>query len=162
MFDRFPEANLDSTPAQHPLGGPRHALAESGKQPVGEVGEQPAHPLIAQRGELASQPGREQLSLRGDLGARVAGPDDDESAPRVPFVGVGGRRGQLQLPGDVIAQVQRLGDPSEAVRVLGNPGDGEQLVDAARGEHQTIEFRRPAPSLGVDPLDPVSDDVDVR
>src|SRR3954451_12727871 len=99
VLDRLPEIDLDSTLAQHPLGGRRHPRTESGKEPIGEVGEDPPHPLLAEGRKLTNQACREQLALRGDLGARVAGSDDDEGAPRLAFGGVVGHRRELELPG---------------------------------------------------------------
>jgi hypothetical protein len=53
----------------------------------------------------------------------------------------------------VVAQVERLRDAAEAVRVLGDPGDRQQLVDAARGEHQAVVAQLAAAALGIRPAD---------
>src|SRR5919108_392880 len=51
---------------------------------------------------------------------------------------VAARVGELDLPGDVVAQVQRLGDAPEPARVLGDPRDGQQLVHTACRDHQAV------------------------
>ena len=59
--------------------------------------------------------------------------------------------GQLDLPGHVVAQVQRLGDAPEAVGVFVDSRYGQQLVDAADGEHQPVVAAVAPASLGIDP-----------
>ena len=80
----------------------------------------------------------QQHPLRGHLGAGVAGAHHDEGRPRRPLGLVVAAVGQLVLPDDVVAQVERLGDVAEAVRVLGDAGHRQQLVDAAGGQQQLV------------------------
>ena len=54
------------------------------------------------------------------------------------FLRVGGHRGQLELAGDVVAQVHGLGDGAEPVRVVGDTRDRQQLVHAARGQDEPV------------------------
>jgi hypothetical protein len=49
----------------------------------------------------------------------------------------------------VITQIQRLGHATEAVGVLGDPGDGQQLVHAAHGQHEPVVAQLTARALGV-------------
>jgi hypothetical protein len=74
----------------------------------------------------------------GDLDTGVAGADHHEGAPGVALGLVAERVGQLDLPGDVVAQVQRLGDAPEPVRVLADTRDGQQLVHTAYRDHQAV------------------------
>jgi hypothetical protein len=90
----------------------------------------------------------EQRALGGQLGAGVAGADHDERAPGRPLERVVGQLGELDLPGDVIAQVERLRDASEAVCDLGDPGYRQQLVDAADSDHQAVVAEFPGLPLG--------------
>jgi hypothetical protein len=60
---------------------------------------------------------------------------------------------QLQLAEQVVAQVQRLGQAAEPVRMVGDPGDREQLVDAAHAEYQPVVGHGRAVTFRVDQLD---------
>ena len=103
---------------------------------------------------------REQLALRGDLGAGVARADDDERAPGGALGGVALVVRQLELPDDVVAQVEGLGDPAEAVRVLGDARDRQQLVHAAGGEHQPVVGQRAVVAVRAPVRDGAAADVD--
>ena len=129
-------------PAQHPVGGVRHPLVQLGQHPGRDVEQ---HPAGADRepGALGDQRVGEELPVRGDLGAGVAGADHHEGGAGLLLGRVLGLLGQLDLPDDVVVQVERLGQAAEAVGVLGHAGDGQQLVDAADGEHQPV-VREPA------------------
>ena len=70
---------------------------------------------------------RQQLTLRRDLGAGVAGADDHERAPGGALRRVVGRGRELDLPDDVVAQVERLGIPRKPCACSATPGIGRSL-----------------------------------
>jgi hypothetical protein len=80
----------------------------------------------------------EQHALGRHLRTGVAGADHDERGAGRALGLVRGGVGHLDLPGDVVAQEQRLGDAAEAVGVFGDAGHRKQLVDAAGGDDQPV------------------------
>jgi hypothetical protein len=109
--------------------------------------------LDGHRGEPAGGPG-EHRRLAGQLSAGVSGADDDECATGVPLGPVVGQLGRLDVPDEVVAQVERLRDAPEAVRDAGHAGDRRQLVHAADRDDQAVVVHVvvvhvPVPPLGV-------------
>ncbi len=155
-----PGPHLDAPLPQHAVGGTGQPLVQLGQYTRRDVEQHPARPYALPQGPLAHQRVGEQLPVGGDFGARVTGADHHEGAPRGTALRVVGGGGELHLPRHVVAQVQRLGQPAEAVRVLGDTGDGQQLVDAADGEHQPVVRQRAAVALGVGVVHGVRVEVD--
>ena len=106
------------------------------------------------RGRCARQRVGEELPVRGHLGAGVARADHHEGGAGLLLGRVLRLLGQLDLTDHVVVQVDRLGQAPEAVGVLGHAGDGQQLVDAADGEHQPVVRRPAAVPLRVGEPDP--------
>ena len=98
--------------------------------------------------------------MRRDLGAGVTGADHHKGAAGFPF-GVAAAGGQLELAQEVVTKVERLGDAAEPVAVLGDAGNGQQLVDAARGEQQPVVGHDAAIALGPDHADPPAAEIDL-
>lgn len=131
-------ADVHASSAQYAVGGVGEPAVQFGQDPWRDVDEQPARggpPLAA--GLFADQGVGVELALGGDLGARVARADHHEGGARLPHGAVVGG-GEFYLAGDVVAQVQGLGQAPEAVGVLGDAGDRQQFVDAADGEDEPV------------------------
>ncbi len=141
--------HVDTAFAQHLVGGAGEPFVQLGQDLLRHVEEQPARAHPGAQRVLLHQLIGEHLPLRGDLGAGVAGADHHECAARGAGLGIVGGGGQLDLAGDVVAQIEGLGQAPEAVRVLGDAGDGQQFVDAAGGEHQPVVAERALVALGV-------------
>ncbi len=111
-----------------------------------------AEPCPAAATGTAGQPGR---AASWPAGSSAAGPGRRPRcrySPRrrrrrcsAPALGGGRHGGQLKLSGDVVAQVDRLGEAAEPVRAFGHARDRQQLVHAARGQDQPV-IARPGPS----------------
>lgn len=148
LLDGGAHAHLDAPLPQHPVCGAREPFVHLGQHPRRDVEQQPARLPAVRQGPLADLCLGVALSLRRDLGAGVAGADHHEGAPCGAALRVVSAGGELHLTGDVVTQVQGLGQAPEAVRVLGDPGDGQQLVDAADGEHEPVVGQCAAVALG--------------
>ncbi len=148
LLHRGPHPHVDAPLPQYPVGGAGEPFVHLGQHPGRHVQQHPAGPHTGAHGVLADLCVGVHRAVRGDLGAGVPGADHDEGAPRGALPAVVGRGGQLHLARHVVAEVQRLRQPTEAVRVLGDARDGQQLVDAARGEHQPVEGQGALAALG--------------
>jgi hypothetical protein len=146
---------------QHPVGCDGQPLAEPGQHPVRDVHEQPPGRVAGQPRVAAGERVGQQHPPCGHLGAGVAGAHHHEGRPRRPLGRVVAVVGQLVLPDDVVAQVERLGDVAEAVRVLGHAGHRQQLVDAAGGQQQLVVRQLAAGALRAEVRHPAAGQVDV-
>ena len=154
LLHRRPGHDLDPASSEHLVGRLGKPLVQPWQDPVGDVQQQPARSAVARQRTvrlmvLPHQRVGEQRAVRGHLRAGVPGTDHDEGAARPPFLGIVARGGQRDLPGDVVAQVQRLGHAAESVCVLGDTRDGQQLVHAADGQHQPVVGELALLPLGV-------------
>ena len=131
---------------------PGQARIQFRQQPRRGVQQQPPDRLASQAGHGPGQPGGQQLALRGDLGTGVARADDDERGAGLALLRIGGHGAQLELADGVVVQVHRLGDAAEPVRVVGEAGDGQQLVHAARGQDEPVVAELPAGALAARPV----------
>ncbi|GHH35872.1 hypothetical protein GCM10018773_09940 [Streptomyces candidus] len=61
----------------------------------------------------------------------------------------------------MVPQAERLREPAEAVRVLGGTGYRQQLVDAARGQHQPVIGQFTCLPLGIGAVHPSAGEVSV-
>lgn len=155
-------ADLHAAGAQHPFGGARQPLVELGQRPVGDVQQQPAGPRAVPRSAVVPRQGfGEPHAVGGDFGAGVARADDHERGPGGPLRRVLAGTGQFHLADHVVAQIQRFGHAAEAVGVLGDARDGQQLVDAADGQHQPVVRQGALPVLGVGVAHPAGVEVHV-
>ncbi len=146
---------------QHPVGGAGQPPVHLRQHALRHVQQQPAGPYAVGQRVAARQPVGEQLHVGGHLGAGVSGADHHEGAPGGADLHVVLHGRELHLPGHVVAQVQRLRQPAEPVRVLGDPGDGQQFVDAAHAQHQPVVPEGARTALGVGVVDGAPVQVDV-
>ena len=128
--------------AEHAVGGSGRGSRRAPAAPGARCRPEPSGPVARRAGGAACTAPRVMrapwavTSVPG-----VPGADDDEGQPRRALVGVVGVVGQLDLTGDVVTQVERLGDVAEAVGVLRDARDGQQLVDASGGQQDAVEGR---------------------
>jgi hypothetical protein len=87
-------------------------------------------------------------TLGDDLGAGVAGAADDDREPDRPLAEIVAGVRELDLPGQVIAHVQRLRDAVEAVRVLGHARIGSSLCKLPVASTNRSYGSRPRPPYG--------------
>jgi hypothetical protein len=99
-------------------------------------------------------------TLGDNLGAGVAGAADDDREPgrRLAKIVAGVR--ELDLPGQVIAHIQRLGMPWSRARA-GPRADRRQLVQAAGGQHQPVVWQPAAATLRIGVRDPAAVQLDL-
>jgi hypothetical protein len=161
LLDGVAHTDLDTAGTQHLVRGPRQARVQLGQHLGRDVEQQPADLLVAQLRVPFGDGLGEQRPLRGDLGPGVAGADDHERAAGVALGLVVGDGGEFDLADDVVPQVERLGHAAEAVRVLGDAGDRQELVDAARGEDEPVVGELVVALLGVGVGDGTAVDVDL-
>ncbi|CAM5698542.1 hypothetical protein SALBM311S_11985 [Streptomyces alboniger] len=98
-----PHAHLHAPLPQRAVGGPGQMLVQLGQHARRHVEEDPARPHALPQRVLAHLRVGVQLPLRGDLGAGVAGADHHEGGARGTALRIVVRRGQLHLPGHVVA-----------------------------------------------------------
>jgi hypothetical protein len=106
-----------------------------------DIDEQPAQALVTRAWPVARGGPGEQLPLGSHLCPCVPGANHDESAARVPFLRIVAHIGKLDLPDEMIAQVQRLGDAAPAAQAFARRGNPRNPPPAT-----TTRWRAPVES----------------